>query len=89
MKSRASTLAAPFPFFGGKSLACKTVWAALGDPRNYVEPFCGSAAMLLGRPNAGRIETIDESNGFVCNFWQSVAQAACSRSLVPRTGAGC
>jgi site-specific DNA-adenine methylase len=46
-------LAAPFPYFGGKSLACETVWAALGDPENYVEPFAGSAATLLGRPNAG------------------------------------
>jgi hypothetical protein len=29
-----ATLAAPFPYFGGKSLACETVWAALGDPEN-------------------------------------------------------
>jgi hypothetical protein len=28
MKSVAGTLAAPFPYFGGKSLACETVWAA-------------------------------------------------------------
>ena len=54
MKSVAGTLAAPFPYFGGKSLACETVWAALGDPENYVEPFAGSAAMLLGRPNVGK-----------------------------------
>ena len=32
LKSLAGTLAAPFPYFGGKSLACETVWAALGDP---------------------------------------------------------
>ena len=50
MRSLAGTIAAPFPYFGGKSLACETVWAALGDPENYVEPFAGSAAMLLGRP---------------------------------------
>jgi len=35
---------APFPWFGGKSGACKLVWHAFGDVRNYVEPFAGSAA---------------------------------------------
>ena len=73
MKSIAGTLAAPFPYFGGKSLACKKVWAALGDPDNYVEPFAGSAAMLLGRPNVGKVETINDADGFVANFWRAVS----------------
>lgn len=73
MKSLAGTLAAPFPYFGGKSLACATVWAALGDPENYVEPFAGSAAMLLGRPNVGKVETINDADGFVANFWRAVS----------------
>jgi site-specific DNA-adenine methylase len=73
MISLAGTLAAPFPYFGGKSLACETVWAALGDPENYVEPFAGSAAMLLGRPNAGKVETINDADGFVANFWRAVS----------------
>jgi site-specific DNA-adenine methylase len=75
MKSLAGTLAAPFPYFGGKSLACETVWAALGDPENYVEPFAGSAAMLLGRPKTGHIETINDADGFVANFWRAVSHA--------------
>lgn len=73
MKSVAGTLAAPFPYFGGKSLACETVWSALGDPENYVEPFAGSAAMLLGRPNVGKVETINDADGFVANFWRAVS----------------
>jgi len=73
VKSLAGTLAAPFPYFGGKSLACETVWAALGDPENFVEPFCGSAAMLLGRPNVGKVETINDADGFVANFWRAVS----------------
>jgi site-specific DNA-adenine methylase len=73
MRSVAGTLAAPFPYFGGKSLACETVWAALGDPANYVEPFAGSAAMLLGRPNVGKVETINDADGFVANFWRAVS----------------
>ena len=38
---------APFPWFGGKSAASEAVWAALGDPAHYVEPFAGSLAALL------------------------------------------
>lgn len=76
MKSLAGTLAAPFPYFGGKSLACETVWAAFGDIDNYVEPFAGSAAMLLGAPEAKRVETINDFDGFVANFWRAVSKDA-------------
>ena len=73
MRSLAGTLAAPFPYFGGKALACETVWAAFGDIDNYVEPFAGSAAMLLGAPDGKRIETINDADGFVANFWRAVS----------------
>ena len=76
MKSIAGTLAAPFPYFGGKSLACAEAWEAMGDPTNYVEPFAGSAAMLLGRPNVGKVETINDADGFVSNFWRAVIHDA-------------
>lgn len=39
---------APFPWFGGKSRAAPLVWQALGDVKNFVEPFAGSLAVLLG-----------------------------------------
>jgi DNA adenine methylase len=74
--SLAGTLAAPFPYFGGKSLACETVWRAFGDVDNYVEPFAGSAAMLLGAPDGKRVETINDADGFVANFWRAVAHDA-------------
>lgn len=52
---------APFPYFGGKSRVADLVWSRFGDVKNYVEPFCGSCAVLLKRPEeqwrAGRIET--------------------------------
>ncbi len=69
----AGTLAAPYPWFGGKSGACAQVWAAFGDIANYVEPFAGSAAMLLGAPDGKRIETINDADGFVANFWRAIA----------------
>ena len=74
MKSVAGTLAAPFPYFGGKSLACETVWAALGDPENYVEPFAGSAAVLLARPphKGRRAETLNDADGWLVNMWRAI-----------------
>ena len=68
------TLTAPFPYFGGKSLACAPVWGAFGEVKNYVEPFCGSAAMLLGAPEGQRVETINDADGFVANFWRAVSK---------------
>ena len=67
-------LQAPFPYFGGKRKAAETVWPAFGKVVNYVEPFAGSAAMLLAAPpDATRIETINDFDGFVANFWRALA----------------
>ena len=70
-----STLKAPFPWFGGKSRVAADVWARFGDTPNYVEPFAGSLAVLLGRPkdHARKIETVNDLDGFVANFWRAVA----------------
>ena len=71
---QSDALQAPFPYFGGKRKAAATVWAALGcDVKNYVEPFAGSAAMLLAAPEGQRVETINDADGFVANFWRAVA----------------
>lgn len=74
MKSIVGTLAAPFPYFGGKANACEQVWQAFGAVDNYVEAFAGSAAMLLGAPDGKRIATINDADGFVANFWRAIAQ---------------
>lgn len=62
---------APFPWFGGKSKAVDLVWDRFGEVKNYVEPFIGSAAVLLGRPHAPTIETANDFDPFVCNFWRA------------------
>ena len=74
MKSIAGTLAAPFPYFGGKANACELVWSLLGLLDNYVEPFAGSAAMILGRPDGDGVETINDFDGFVANFWRAISK---------------
>lgn len=67
-------LKAPFPFFGGKSKVADDVWAALGQPEHYIEPFFGSGAVLLRRPNwhVGMTETVNDADGFVANVWRSI-----------------
>ena len=67
---------APFPWFGGKRTVTGDVWKRLGKPKQYLEPFCGSAAMLLGAPDGKRVETINDADGFVANFWRAVAHDA-------------
>jgi hypothetical protein len=43
-------LKSPFPYFGGKSRVAAEVLRRFGDVKTYVEPFCGSCAVLLARP---------------------------------------
>ena len=65
-------LKAPFPWFGGKRKAAAEVWARFGDVSNYVEPFFGSGAVLLGRPSIAGNETVNDLDGYVANFWRSI-----------------
>jgi len=68
-------LRAPFPYFGGKRTIAETVWRAFGRPKQYIEPFCGSAAVLLSAPEPASLEVIGDANGFIANFWRAtVAQ---------------
>jgi DNA adenine methylase len=70
-----TALRAPFPWPGGKSRAAALVWAAFGDVPGYVEPFYGSGAVLLGRPTAPGLETINDADALVVNFWRAVVAA--------------
>lgn len=69
------SLRAPFPWFGGKSRAASIVWDRLGDVSNYVEPFFGSGAILLGRPHDPKIETVNDLDCYLANFWRAVQRA--------------
>lgn len=69
---RVITVLSPYPYFGGKSKIAPEVWKRLGDTANYVEPFFGSGAMLLSRPHAPQIETVNDKDGFISNFWRAV-----------------
>ena len=67
------TLTAPFPYPGGKSRVAREVWARFGDVPNFVEPFFGSGAVLLARPEPWHgTETINDADGLVSNFWRAL-----------------
>ena len=71
-------LKAPFPYFGGKSTIASIVWSALGQPAHYMEPFFGSGAVLLARPDydpAKHTESICDKDGFICNVWRGLQYA--------------
>jgi site-specific DNA-adenine methylase len=63
----------PYPFFGGKSRVAPVIWQAFGEVSNYVEPFAGSLAVLLANPKRPKIETVNDLDCFITNFWRAVS----------------
>jgi DNA adenine methylase len=66
---------APFPYFGGKSMIAPIVWKVLGDCGHYIEPFFGSGAVLLSRPNFNSVnhtETVCDADGYLANAWRGI-----------------
>lgn len=70
--SIADDLRAPFPWFGGKRRVADLVWERLGDVDSYNEPFAGSLAVLLGRPHDPRVETVNDLDCYLANFWRAL-----------------
>lgn len=67
-------LRSPFPYFGSKSKVADLVWSRFGNVPNFVDPFFGSGSILLARPHRGRIETVNDIDAFICNFFRAVRQ---------------
>ena len=63
---------APFPYFGGKRDVAELVWARFGRVKQYIEPFCGTAAVLLAADEPASLEVVGDMNGFIANFWRAV-----------------
>lgn len=73
---QAQPLQAPFPYFGGKRRVAGIVWSRFGQVGRYVEPFAGSLAVLLNRPQPFTgAEIVNDLDGFVANFWRAVKWA--------------
>jgi len=68
-------LEAPFTYFGGKRDIAPIIWNYLGDVKYYVEPFYGSGAVLLNRPEFDykkHIEIVSDIDGNICNTWRAL-----------------
>ncbi|MCK4624347.1 MAG: DNA adenine methylase [Phycisphaerae bacterium] len=55
------------PWFGGKRTMAPRIVAELGEHRSYWEPFCGSMAVLLGKPKSTS-ETVNDLNNDLINL---------------------
>ncbi len=63
-------LKAPFPWFGGKSQAAGIIWSRMGDVPNWCCPFFGSGATEWARPHAPGVETVNDKDCYLANFWR-------------------
>lgn len=74
---RTQPLKSPWPWFGAKAKVADAVWEAFGDPSNYIEPFAGSLAVLLARPDTHewwrKNESVNDLDGNIANWHRSVA----------------
>lgn len=59
----------PVPYFGGKLRLADQLVRLMPPHAHYVEPFCGSLAVLLAKPPAAH-ETVNDLDGDLMNFWR-------------------
>lgn len=64
----------PTSYYGGKSRIVNLVWSRFGNVKHYLEPFFGSGAVLLGRPNwrPTMLETVCEKDPLLANVWRAL-----------------
>lgn len=61
----------PFAYFGGKTTSARRIVAALPEHGHYVEPYAGSLAVLLAKPQS-RMETVNDLDGDLMVFWRAL-----------------
>lgn len=59
----------PVTYFGGKTRLAPKIAALLPEHRHYVEPYCGSLAVLLAKTEAPH-ETVNDLDGALMTFWR-------------------
>lgn len=62
-------MAPPFSYFGGKGNQAQRYLGHLPPHHTYVEPCCGSAALLFGKPRS-KVEVINDLDGDICNLFE-------------------
>jgi DNA adenine methylase len=64
-----SVVKPPFAYFGGKGVLAPRIAALLPAHGHYVEPYCGSLAVLLAKHPSG-METVNDLDGALLTFWR-------------------
>ena len=59
----------PIPYFGSKSTLAPQIVTRLPEHGHYVEPFCGSLAVLMAKPRS-QSETVNDIDGDLMCFWR-------------------
>lgn len=59
----------PVPHFGGKTTIGPAIAALLPPHQHYIEPYCGSLAVLLAKTPAAH-ETVNDLDGELMTFWR-------------------
>jgi DNA adenine methylase len=59
----------PVPYFGGKIRLADRLVDLMPPHQHYVEPFCGSLAVLLAKPRVHH-ETVNDLDGDLMTFWR-------------------
>ena len=63
----------PFTYFGGKLAIADRIVALMPEHEHYVELYCGSLAVLLGKPPV-LLETVNDIDGDLVNFWKQLRE---------------
>lgn len=73
----------PFTYFGGKIRMADRIAALLPPHRHYVEPYCGSLAVLLAKPVV-KLETVNDLDADLVTFWRVLRDqpAALARACI-------
>lgn len=61
-----------FSWFGSKRKIAPQVWQRFGKLANFVEPFAGSLSVLLANPEISKIETVNDQNCWLSNFFRAI-----------------
>jgi DNA adenine methylase len=71
------TIKPAFPYIGGKRRVASEIWSRFGKVGQYIEPFFGAGAVLLGRPDydISMHETVNDLDDYICNFFRAVKAA--------------
>jgi len=72
--STSNKIKIPFSWFGSKRRITDIIWNRFGEVTNYVEPFCGGLSVLLNNPSVPKIETVNDIDAGLINWWRAVSQ---------------